>query len=211
MLANLKLADLLYMVPVIILSFTIHEFSHAFMAVKFGDDTPRELGRYTLNPLRHISWIGLVLIVLFRFGWAKPVLINRSKLKNPKVDSILISIAGPVSNLLAAFLFCLFFRLCLALHVPAGTGFSIYVVINYFIFVNALMFIFNILPIPPLDGSHIVADLLPDSLEKVKINYLRYGNFLLLLLLVMNFTGFNVFGGLVYKTYLGITRLFGLV
>src|SRR5512136_662864 len=96
---NLSLKELLQVLPAVLIGLTIHELAHAFVALKLGDDTPRMLGRITLNPLKHIDLVGFVLLVVAGFGWAKPVIINRANLKKPVRDDILIALAGPLSNL----------------------------------------------------------------------------------------------------------------
>ncbi|OGC38406.1 hypothetical protein A3K42_01005 [candidate division WWE3 bacterium RBG_13_37_7] len=161
----------------LVLSIAIHEFSHAFVAMKLGDFTAKSLGRLTLNPLAHIDGLGLALLVFFGFGWGKPVPVNYYNLKNPKRDSALISIAGPVSNLMLAAFLALLLRIF-----PFGTILSafFYILISY----NVLLAIFNLLPIHPLDGFKVVYGLLPPSLALQWMEIERFGPVILLFILV---------------------------
>lgn len=138
-------------IPAVIIGFTIHEFAHALSAVRCGDSTPRNQGRLTLNPASHINAWGFIMLLLFGFGWAKPVQVRPGNFKHPKRDDILVSLMGPLSNLLLAFIT---FPIVYALNVPE--------LALHFIFqlytVNLMLSIFNLLPIPPLDGFHIVKD-----------------------------------------------------
>ena len=135
--------EMLLGIPGLIIAMTFHEYAHARAAVALGDFTPRLMGRLTLNPRAHIDPIGLIMLFLVRFGWAKPVMVNPSNFRKPKRDDILVSVAGPAMNLLLGFL-------------------AFYVMI--FIY-NVNFAIFNMLPIPPLDGSHILRNLLPPDLS----------------------------------------------
>ena len=183
--------------PAVLVGFTIHEFSHAFVAVKLGDSTPKDQGRLTLNPLAHIELIGLLMILLVGFGWARPVQVNPSNFKRPKNDEILVSLAGPFSNLLFGFVFGLLlkFLLTTAPGVFEGgrSGTILLQVLTYFIWINLLLAVFNLFPIPPLDGSHILLSLVPDRYARFKAAYSQYGRYILIgLILLGSFSGYNL-------------------
>ncbi|HSH35148.1 site-2 protease family protein [Schnuerera sp.] len=168
--------DFLFRLPGLFVAIVIHEFSHGYIAYVLGDNTAKEAGRLTLNPLKHLDIMGLVFLLLFKFGWAKPVPINSNNFKNRKRDMIAVSLAGPFSNFLVA--------------IVIGTILSMNIITNYLlinIFVimlwyNLMLGIFNLLPLPPLDGSKILASLLP-----VKYEYLFYKNerYLYLILIIL--------------------------
>ncbi len=167
---------------------TIHEFAHAFTADKLGDPTPRSQGRLSLNPLRHLDPIGTLMIIFVRFGWGKPVPIDPYNLKNPRRDELLIALSGPTSNLILAAIFSLIFRLIM----PIG-------ILQYFfsilIFINIALALFNLLPIPPLDGSKILFNLLPvDSSLEWEESLTRYGPILLIIVLFFPIAGSNFVG-----------------
>jgi Zn-dependent protease len=152
----------------LVIAFSIHEFAHAFMADRFGDPTPRSMGRVTLNPRVHLDIMGTLLIFLIGFGWAKPVLINRANFKKPRLMGIIVSAVGPISNLIIAFIGVLIIYLLSYYHVVDGTSIGVQKAISLFfnklISLNILLFLFNLIPLPPLDGYRIVQDILP--LEK---------------------------------------------
>jgi len=160
-----SIQDLVIIVPVFLLALTIHEFAHGWVANRMGDPTARLQGRLTLNPLAHLDIIGTIAIVLIGFGWAKPVPVDARYLRNPRRDMILISAAGPMSNLLLAALaaFCyqtmpwgsLLTQQSAWLIVPVAS------VVKASVSVNVILAVFNLLPVPPLDGSRVVSGLLP--------------------------------------------------
>jgi len=156
---------ILYFLPGIIIGLTIHEFCHAFCAYKLGDTTSRDQGRLTLNPIKHIDLIGFLFIIFAGFGWAKPVQFNPENLKNYRRDKALIAAAGPLSNFVMGVLLCFAIRALLAYITPQiengtfnpnGIAHHLYIVVSYAASINLGLFIFNLIPIPPLDGSHII-------------------------------------------------------
>jgi len=184
---NLSLQHIAVMLPALIFAFTIHELSHGVTAYLLGDSTAKNDGRLTLNPIRHIDPIGLICIILFSFGWAKPVMVDPLNLRNPKVDMALISIAGPLSNFIIAFMVVmLWFPLRQVL--PAGTPDWFFNAYLQFAWLNVLLGVFNLLPIPPLDGSKVVASVLPDRLYAQYNNAAKYGMGLLLLFMIFGVT-----------------------
>jgi Zn-dependent protease len=214
---DLDLRRIALLLPAVLLGFTVHEYSHAMVAVRLGDNTPRDQGRLTLNPISHIELIGLLMILLLGFGWAKPVQINPRNFKNPKNDEILVSLAGPFSNLLFGIVFALFVKLLFTLapqiFYSGGLGPVLYQILSYFVWINLLLAVFNLFPIPPLDGSHILLSLIPDRFTQFKLVYTRYGRFILIALILLgSFTGYNLLpiGFLTSRLYEGLYNLLGM-
>lgn len=176
-------------IPVFLLALTIHEFAHAWVANRLGDPTARLQGRLTLNPLAHLDPIGMLAIVLIRFGWAKPVPVDARYLKNPRRDMVLIAAAGPASNLLlaAASAFC--YRM-----IPwGGAGLEwtwlVHPIRSMFaeaVWINVVLAVFNLLPVPPLDGSRIVSGLLP---LRQAISYSRLEPYGFIIIFLLFFSG----------------------
>jgi Zn-dependent protease len=184
---NLSLAELLKILPAILIGLTIHELAHAFIALKLGDDTPKQLGRLTINPLKHIDLIGFILLLVAGFGWAKPVVINKDKLKKPVRDDILIAVSGPLANLLLAFMLVVLLKLVLSF-IPFRSPATFELVVSIFlafISINVSLGIFNLIPIPPLDGSHVILSLLLKRSATSAAIYFRYGSFALLGLIIL--------------------------
>jgi len=182
---NFDLKSTLYSLPGILLGLTIHEFCHAFCAWKLGDNTARDQGRLTLNPLKHIDPIGFLFIIIAGFGWAKPVQFVPENLRNFRRDKALIAAAGPLSNLVLGVIITFALKIFLA-RVIEFTEFldHVFFILIYAASINFGLFIFNLLPIPPLDGSHIVfsgLNLEPEIEEKIR----KIGMPLLLLILIV--------------------------
>lgn len=176
----MDLERIIYVLPAIIVGLTVHECAHAWTAYKLGDSTAKDMGRISLNPIKHIDWIGFVFLLIAGFGWAKPVIFNRHNLKKPRRDEILIAIAGPISNLLLSLLFVVVLQLCRDF-IPT---FAFYLLF-YGIIINFVLFIFNMIPIPPLDGSHVIFRFfnIPENWE-LKIS--KYGMFALMAVLLLS-------------------------
>jgi Zn-dependent protease len=165
---------------------TVHEFAHAFVAVRLGDPTPKLQGRLTLNPLAHLDPLGTLMLLLVRFGWGKPVQFDPFNLANPRRDAAIISLAGPASNLIFASLLSIVLRLSQMPFSPIGI---LNFIIPPFIMLNVVLAIFNLIPVHPLDGGKILVGLLPPKdAGRIDLFMNRYGIFILILLI------FPIFG-----------------
>ena len=167
--------------PGIVIAMVIHEYSHARVADLLGDYTPRMQGRLTLNPAAHVDPIGLLMLFIVHFGWAKPVQINPMNFSSPRRDDILVSLAGPASNLITAFVTLIILVLLVKIDFPLSEG--LLVVFNLIIVYNINFAIFNMLPIPPLDGSHILRNILPYELARTYEQLERY-SFIFLIIII---------------------------
>jgi len=155
---------------IVFIALPLHEFAHAATAVALGDNTPKQQGRLTINPIAHIDPIGAVLIFFVGFGWAKPVMWNPRNIDiDPKLGSILVAIAGPLTNLALAFVGALLLGSGL---VSNGMGSQF---LFSFIQINVLLFVFNMIPVPPLDGSHVLFALLPGDTFRLRAQLAQYG------------------------------------
>ena len=190
---------ILFLLPGIVIGLTLHEFCHAFAAYKLGDSTAKEQGRLTFNPLKHIDIIGFLFIIIAGFGWAKPVQFNPQNLKSPRRDKAIIAAAGPLSNFVLALILIFFLKKWMSLpaifasseRAPAilsffySDRFFIFIDIIYsMITINLGLFVFNLLPLPPLDGSHIVfsgLNLKPET----EHNIMRIGMPLLFVIIII--------------------------
>lgn len=185
--------SLLLSIPAVLIALTFHEFAHAYVADKLGDYTPRMQGRLNLNPLSHIDWFGMIMLVVAGFGWGKPVEISRRNFSNTKLSpsaaEAIVAIAGPIMNFLIAFVFTIIFYVLIAF-VPSFMsvlGGTIYIVVLNIIIINISLGIFNLIPIPPLDGSKVLMHFLPYNAKQWFENN-QYTFYIVLLLLV--FFGF---------------------
>lgn len=163
-------------IAALIMALTIHEFSHAYMAQVLGDDTAKLMGRLTLNPLAHLDLWGSILMLLAGFGWGKPVMVNPRKFQNPKFDNLTVSLAGPISNFLLAALVGLIIRF-----IPMPD--ILVMGLSILVFFNLTLMIFNLLPIPPLDGSKILALFMR---ETTYMYFQQFGFYILLILIVFS-------------------------
>ena len=191
------LIHLLLSLPTILIALSVHECAHAWAAYKLGDSTAKNFGRMTINPLKHLDPLGVLCMIVAGFGWARPVPVNSRNLRNPKKDMVLISLAGPASNIVLAFIGLLILRILQVLVLPALSAAAIGAFgvdaiamllqfLMLFCMLNAGLAIFNLLPIPPLDGSHLLALILPSRIYFKYVRYERYISFALVLLLVFN-------------------------
>ena len=184
---------LLSVIPILI-CLTIHELAHGLTAYALGDDTAKQMGRLTLNPLRHIDPMGFIMLLVVRFGWAKPVPVNMRNFQNPKFGMAITALAGPMSNFLLAALI-LFFQVPLsALAMGSEIGWHMASMLRLTAMISIFLGLFNLLPIPPLDGSKILFSVLEDTRYHWLMRYEHYGMFLLFGLIF--FGGFIVPGGI---------------
>jgi Zn-dependent protease len=185
----LDIASILLVFGVVLASLTVHEWAHAWTADRLGDPTARLLGRVSFNPVVHIDPIGTIVLPLlamfttgFIFGWAKPVPVNISRFRNPKRDFMIVAAAGPASNLAIATAAALVFR---SLGGLESAGDPAMRVLYFAVSINVLLAVFNMLPVPPLDGGNVLSGLLPDSFAPL-INGLRQYGFIILLALIVS-------------------------
>jgi Zn-dependent protease len=175
------LPGILIGVFVILFAIAIHEYAHGKSALSLGDPTAKNAGRLTLNPISHIDPIGAICLFLFHFGWAKPVPINTSYFKNPRKDIILTSLSGPMSNFGAAFVSGLFLK-----NFPLNSSPFLVYLLSYMVLINTALGLFNLLPIPPLDGSHVLENLLPIKAARKFRQAGRHAPLALITLLLMD-------------------------
>jgi Zn-dependent protease len=181
---NFDIARALKFLPGIILGLTVHEYCHALVAHMCGDSTSKDQGRVTLNPLKHIDPLGFIMLIFVGFGWAKPVQFNEQNLRNPKMDVIKIALAGPLSNALIAMILSVVFSLLSSHMVTSTPAMQIASeVFIYAIYINWGLFIFNLIPLPPLDGSHLLLNQLKRFPELYNALY-KYGSLLLFALII---------------------------
>ena len=180
---NFDIYRVLKFMPGIIIGLTVHEFSHAWVAQMCGDTTSKDEGRVTLNPFKHIDLIGFIFLIFVGFGWAKPVQFNEENLRNPKTDVFKIALAGPFSNAIIAMLLSVIY-IFLRSKASLDTHYLLSEILFYSIYINWGLFVFNLIPIPPLDGSHLVFHPLRRYPELYTVLY-RYGSMLFFILLVI--------------------------
>jgi Zn-dependent protease len=187
--------EILLSLPPLLLALTFHEFFHGFIALKMGDPTARNAGRLTLNPIKHIDPIGLIALILFHFGWAKPVPFNPVNFRNYRRGILLTAIAGPLSNLMLAVPFGLLLRV---FPVRPATQMlnTLWIMVLFGLIYNLILCAFNLIPIPPLDGSKVLTSFLPDRYATVTLWLERYGFIMLIgLILLEQLTGIPIFWG----------------
>lgn len=174
--------DMIFRIPALLITLTVHEYAHARMAVALGDPTPRVLGRLTLNPIAHLDPVGLIMMWLFKFGWAKPVPINPGNFRNSRQGTIFVSLAGPVSNILLALVTAIVIVLLSIFDLVKGEWLKVlWLTYSY----NIVFAVFNLLPLPPLDGSKVVASLLPGRQAYAYERLEPYGPWILLALVYL--------------------------
>lgn len=183
---------LLWILPAILFSLTVHEYAHGWIALRCGDTTARDSGRLTLNPFAHLDIFGVIMMAFGPFGWAKPVPVNFHNLNNPKRDMVYVALAGPASNILLAIITGLIFRFATPL-ASSGTVINFLgtelLLITYF---GIGLAFFNLIPIPPLDGSNIVIGLLPHHLVERYVQLVRYAPMIFLALIILQWSPLHI-------------------
>ncbi|MBO8131483.1 MAG: site-2 protease family protein [Candidatus Marinimicrobia bacterium] len=209
----MNLQEIILLIPPILLALTFHEYMHGYVAYKLGDPTPKMAGRLSLNPLIHLDPLGTIMLFIVRFGWARPVPVNPSYFRDPKRGMLYTSLAGPSANMVIALLSGLFLRILrggFLEFLPDQILKPIAIMTILSIQINVALAIFNLLPIPPLDGSKIFFSLLPKRYEEVAFKYERYGSIILFGIIMISWgTGISIFGAIIYPFVDFFTRLFG--
>lgn len=190
---NLMNMDAIFLLIALVVCIPIHEASHAWTAYKLGDPTAKDAGRVTLNPFAHLDLLGTLMIFIARFGWGKPTPFNYHNLKHPRRDAALIAIAGPISNLLTAFVIAILIK-----YIGQMPEF-VFRALSTIFDLSLILFLFNLLPIAPLDGSKLIGLIVPHSKEDWYIKFLSQGPLILILLVVFDrllasVSGFSFFG-----------------
>lgn len=202
--------SVLILIPVILYAITIHEYSHGWVAHKLGDNTAYLAGRLTLNPLSHLDLIGTMMFVFLHVGYAKPVPVNAMNFKNPKRDMMLVGIAGPLSNIISALGFGMVFRL-IGINQAVASSSTLFIIqlLAGAIILNLALAVFNILPIFPLDGSHILKGLLPPQLAyKYSLYDRQLMGILLVIILISFIAGIPILSFIVWPPVDILSRLF---
>lgn len=181
---SFNLESLITLIPAILIAITFHEYAHGKTAALLGDPTPGQYGRLTLNPMAHLDPIGTLMLLVARFGWAKPVPVNPYYFRgNRRKGMLLVGLAGPLMNLVLAYL------AAVALKLLWGTNLLVQNFLQELLWINVALAVFNLIPVPPLDGSKILANLLPGKFEGFFMQMESYGTILLLLLLATGLLG----------------------
>lgn len=209
-LISLDPAVQIILIPVIIFALSFHEYAHAWAAFRLGDPTASQMGRLTLNPLAHLDPFGAIVLYLVGFGWAKPVPVDFRYLSNPKKDMLWIALAGPAANFSIALASGLLLRLLWGLGLLSGDG-AITTVLVMSLQINLVLGIFNFLPLPPLDGSRILAGLIPDRHRQFLTNLEYYGpKVLFAVILIGMFTRVSIIGAIISPFIHFFMKLFTL-
>ena len=187
------LMDKLLLLPGIVIGLSFHEFGHAVVAYKLGDNTPKLQGRVTLNPLAHIDWMGLAALFFCGFGWGQPVQINPYNFKHRRRDELLVALAGVVMNLLLAVAFTVIAKIIVMAGgygwtMSSTLGMGIWQIIMYALQINLVLMIFNLIPCPPLDGFNIIANVFGFGGSETYWRIYRYGSWILVLIIITGVT-----------------------
>jgi len=180
------LEDLPFIVLALILCFTVHEFAHAYSAYKFGDDTAYKQGRVTLNPAAHLDFLGFILILIAGFGWAKPVPVMASRFRKPRAMSVIVAFVGPLSNLIlgtiAIFILFALHNTGVLYNATERVASAVDLFFSYLIFYNFILFVFNLIPLPPLDGYRILVEFMPLKIRFKMEQNMQWGMIIFLLM-----------------------------
>lgn len=183
---NTTISNLIYTIPAVLIAIVLHEWAHGFISYKLGDPSPKVEGRLSLNPLKHLDPVGTLCLLFFRFGWAKPVQVNPNYYKDRKMGMMWTALAGPIMNFIISFLTILIVIIILKLFpnfILTDLGYYVYNVLLVTSFLSISLGVFNLIPIPPLDGSKILFAILPEDMYFAYMKYERYGMILLVILL----------------------------
>ena len=191
-------ASIAIIFPAFLVALSFHEFAHAFVANFLGDDTAKKLGRLTLNPLAHLDFWGTIFLLFLRIGWAKPVPFNIKNFKYPRLFSVFTAFAGPIANFILAFFSFFLIKFFPVSYFSATISNSFLQVFQASAYVNVMLGVFNLLPIPPLDGSHLLFALFYKKFPKFIVLLYRYSFFILLFLFILPFTRTALIGLIFY-------------
>ena len=194
--------QLIIYIFVIVISITVHEFAHAFVADRLGDPTPRLQGRITLDPRAHVDLYGLIFLFIAGFGWGKPVQYDPFNLQNPRRDGAIISIAGPISNFILAGIFSLLFQLVAVNASSIFLGELFFMMVN----INIILGVFNLIPIHPLDGFKIVGGILPSKQAYEWFDLEKYGTIFLIALIIPILPGGHSMSGMIISPIINMIR-----
>ncbi len=187
---TIQIIDKLLLLPGLLIGLSAHEFAHAYVAFKLGDDSQRFQGRLTLNPLKHIDPVGFLFLMLLGYGWAKPVMVNSRGFKNLRRDDTLVSIAGPIANLILAVIFTILMGLTVVIITKTGgynqTTEIIMKILERALLINLVLMVFNLIPLPPLDGHHILGNIVGTPLWNF---YYKYADILRIVLMFVIILG----------------------
>lgn len=178
-----NLVRYIYIIPAALIAVVLHELGHAFVSYKLGDPTPKSEGRLTLNPLKHLDIVGIICLIFFGFGWAKPVSIDSSYYKNKKLGITLVGLAGPLVNFILALLSFIFIGVTYIVATKLGSNTFLSILNTFFIYlaiINIGLGVFNLIPIPPLDGSKVIGGILPDKAYNEYMRYQAYGMYFMI-------------------------------
>jgi len=211
MLFGNDLMSMIYMIPILLFSVAIHECSHAITAYKLGDRSQKFQGRMTLDPLVHMDLFGFISIMLVGFGWGKPVYVDDTNFKNKSRDNMIVSLAGPVSNILLAIVLTILLKVLIMtniLEIVAATEIGTIIITMFMLTIrfNVIFAVFNMLPFPPFDGSKVLAHFLPYKARKVMDSLERYSFYIIMILFV---TG--IYSYIISPFVNGITYLLNLI
>lgn len=182
-----ELLDYLYIIPAALIAIVCHEMAHGYVSYWLGDPTPKYDGRLSFNPLNHIDPMGILCLIVFQVGWAKPVMVDSRYYKNPKWGIALVSLAGPLVNFVLAFISAFLYVLLIRFAVLSNVTQIVLKFLLYLSILNIGLGVFNLIPIPPLDGSKIIGAILPDTAYQQYMKYQKYGMFFILgLILLLN-------------------------